>query len=295
MGLPSSTVAASRPTGRTLRPSVTRRAGAFPRAVIAAPALFAALLLTAQPAFAAPPCPDDYRPLGRIAAVTGAGELVLEDSRLVRLAAVDAAGGEAAMVASLTRTAPGRMASLASAHEGTDRHGRTAGLVRLEAEGGQGALDVQAALLADGLAVARPEAGFLGCMTALATAERPARLARLGLWARLPIPAHDLAALEARRGRFTILAGRVLTVGTGRAVDYLNFGAVWRKDATVRLEKDIGRALTQRGIALADVAGRRIAVRGAVVEDGGPAIDIRWIEQIAAWDEDWEGQEAGHQ
>ncbi|MCJ8145130.1 nuclease [Ancylobacter sp. A5.8] len=293
MGLPSSTVAASRLTGCPLFPGAPHRAAASLRACTATITGLVALLMTALPALAATPCPDDYRPLGRVTGVTDAGELVLEDSRLVRLAAIDAAGGEAAMAAFLGRTTPGRMASLAQAGAGTDRHGRHAGLVRLDAENGQASIALQAALLADGLAVARPEPGFLGCMDSFAEAERPARQGRQGLWAHLPLAAGNIAALNERRGRFTILAGRVLTVGTGRVVDYLNFGVVWRKDATVRLEKDVSRALTQRGIALADVAGRRVAVRGPVVEDGGPAIDIRWIEQIAAVDDVWEGQKAG--
>lgn len=231
------------------------------------------------PVHAGEPCPDNFAPLVRVAAVDGFGDLVLADGSTVRLAGLAAPGGNAAELrrtAALREAALGRDVVLARAEEGKDRYGRIAALVRIADQ----TATLQAMLLGAGLALARPEPGYLGCMDALLAAEAPARRGGRGLWAGLPVAARDEASAGARVGQFTILAGRVLSIGNGKQVDYLNFGPVWRQDSTVRLEKPVRAALEQAGVPLESLSGQWLAVRGVVVEAGGPAIDVQWIEQL---------------
>ena len=234
-------------------------------------------------------CPASADPPVRVAAVDRFGDLVLADGATIRLAALSApddATNEARRAEALREAALGRDVVLARAGAARDRYGRIAALARIEGRETEPAT-LQAVLLREGLALAQPEAGFLGCMGELLAMEAPARAARRGLWAELPVAARDEARASAREGRFTILAGRVLSVGNGRSVDYLNFGPVWRQDSTVRLEKPVRAALERAGVPLESLRGRRLAVRGVVVEAGGPAIDVRWIEQLELLDAPW--------
>ncbi|ADH90963.1 nuclease (SNase domain protein) [Ancylobacter novellus DSM 506] len=230
--------------------------------------------LAFAPAHAEPAaCPDGYAGKGRVAAIGPAGDLALADGAVLRLAGLSAAGAETELRAALDEIV-GRDVAIAAGPK--DRYGRLPGLVRLDGS----TETVQAALLARGLAVARPEHGFLGCMAALLAAERPAREARRGVWARLPLDARNVAAIRAREGRFTIVAGRVLSVGNTRTLGYLNFGPVWRQDMTGRLPPSTRVALEACGMDPAGLAGKRVALRGTVTESGGPAIELRFAEQI---------------
>lgn len=247
--------------------------------------LFVLLAFTflSSPGNAGTPCPAEYRPLGRVTGVSGT-ELVIANGRHIRLAAIELGTGEPADRAALEHVlrteAVGREAHAAVAGNDTDRYGRLVALVRLDEPGVSSFENLQESLLRRGFAVARPEAGFLGCVPGLVQAERPARALSLGIWSRLPIPAWNTEALSARRGGFTIMAGRVRSVGNARMIDYLNFGVKWREDATVRVARSARSGLEPRGIVLDQLVGRYVAIRGHVVEAGGPAIDVTWSEQI---------------
>ena len=240
-------------------------------------------VVLSAPALAAN-CPGIYDGRGRVAGLEPGGDLRLADGIVLRLAGLSLAGasGEPALRAALEEIALERDIEFATA--GKDRYGRLVGIVRLSGH----AATLQDELLARGIAAARPEKDVLGCMPAWLDRERPARDARLGIWAELPLDARDIAAIRAREGRFTIVAGRVRSVGNGRRVDYLNFGPVWRQDMTGRLEKPARIALEARGTTLAELAGRHVAMRGTVLEAGGPAFDIVWAEQI-----EWSGAATG--
>ena len=234
-------------------------------------------LAAGLPSHAGEVCPDNFGVPVRVEAVDRFGDLVLADGATVRLAGLSVPGaGETRQMTVLREAALGREVVLARAKDGKDRYGRAEALVRVNGE----ATTLQAALLGEGLALARPEPGYLGCMEGFKAAEAPARQARRGLWADRPVAARDEARAGAQLGQFTILAGRVLSVGNGRQVDYLNFGPVWRQDTTARLGKPVRAALEQAGVPLESLSGQWLAVRGVVVEAGGPAIDVRWIEQL---------------
>ncbi|MCS0496819.1 nuclease [Ancylobacter sp. MQZ15Z-1] len=284
--------------GRSPLPSACDRAAAILiplRQAVAASAgrlraLALGVVLTSSflaPASAAPAggaaCPEGYGAPVRVAGVNDFGDLLLADGRTLRLAALVVASGEpdarAEFRAMLAREAAGREIEVASSPV-PDRYGRLVGLARLAGNDDAGAAGLQRRALGEGVAVALPEPGYLGCMATLLEAEGPARVARLGLWRNLPIDARDEDALRAQAGHFTIMEGRVAGVGSGRAVDYLNFGRVWRQDATLRMTHDSRAALEDTGVAVGDLAGRVVMARGVVFEAGGPAIDIRWAEQV---------------
>ncbi|MBS7534180.1 thermonuclease family protein [Ancylobacter sonchi] len=222
-------------------------------------------------------CPTDFDTTVAARGLDGHGDIALADGRTLRLAALADIGTAAdpARRAALKALVAGRRLDLASADSTPDRYGRLAALARLP----DGRL-VQEAMLAEGLAVARPEAGYLGCMPGLLAAERPARAARLGVWAQWPLKAEPPAALAQAAGHFSVVTGRVRTVGSTRRVDYLNFGPVWRQDTTVKVDSSVRPALAARGLAPAGLAGREITLRGTVDLVDGPVIDLRWAEQV---------------
>lgn len=205
------------------------------------------------------------------------GDVVLADGRTLRLAALAdiAASPDPGRRAGLAALVTGRALALASADPAPDRYGRLGALARLP----DGRL-VQQAVLEAGLAVARPEAGYLGCMPELLAAERPARAGRLGVWAELPLEAQPPGSLEKAVGHFSVVTGRVLTVGSTRRLDYLNFGPVWRQDTTVRVSGPAREALKARATGVTSLAGRDVTVRGNVDPIDGPVIDLRWAEQM---------------
>lgn len=245
-------------------------------------------------------CPPPAQPAARIAAVDGFGDLVLEDGRVLRLAGLAVPAGEiedrsAALWRAALAPLIGQAPALTVIGSGPDRHGRLAVLMAASGADGPGfsVHSVNEQLLSRGLAVVRPEPGLGGCLASLLAAEEPARRAGRGLWADLPIPAGDVERLSAREGRFTILAGRVLSVGKGRSVDYLNFGPVWRHDATLRLEKPARAALEAVGTAPESLAGDVVLARGVIHAAGGPAITVEEAGQIARLDEGWDRKRAG--
>jgi hypothetical protein len=91
--------------------------------------------------------------------------------------------------------------------------------------------------------------------------------------------ARDAGAIEDSAGRFRIVQGRVLRVAPTERYVYLNFGADWRADFTVRVRRsELGGALA--GVDLEGLAGRLVEVRGVVLEAGGPLIELSHPEQI---------------
>jgi len=246
----------------------------------AALVLILAGLLNAPHEARAADCPDAFAATGTVTGIDASGDLILSDGRTARLAGLAVPDDLPPLREALQQLVVGRDIAIAPSAPKPDRYGRLAGLVRLGDKGPT----VQQILLTRGLALAQPEEGTLGCMAEHLQAEAPARANKLGLWAGMPLPARNIAGLSAREGRFTIVTGRVRSVGKsreiGRGVDYLNFGPIWRQDMTVRLDSRARAGFEQADLPLQAFAGRLIRVRGVVFEAGGPAIDVRWVEQV---------------
>ena len=89
----------------------------------------------------------------------------------------------------------------------------------------------------------------------------------------------DPGALRDSTGRFRIVRGRVLRVAPTEGYVYLNFGADWRADFTVRVRRtELDGAL--RGRRPRGARGRLVEVRGVVLQAGGPLIELSHPEQM---------------
>jgi endonuclease YncB( thermonuclease family) len=211
--------------------------------------------------------------------VLAGDQLRLVDERVVRLAGIRVPGGDVPVLsrraqAELKSLSSGWRVRLAPAEASYDRYGRL--VAHLEREDG---LWLQGALLERGLAQVQTRPGEAARAERMLAIERAARAARRGIWAD---PAFAARAADAALdpGRFRIVHGRVLRVEPTERFVYLNFGAEWWRDFTVRIAKPVARQLAAAGLEAASLAGRRIEVRGLVVEAGGPLIELSHLEQM---------------
>lgn len=263
-------------------PALRGRAERLVVALVLAPALAFAMVLALAPAAHAGACAPAAVEHGEIAGLAGGGDLRLIDGRVVRLAAIATDFGNEdhaeALRTALGEMAVGRRVEIASAGAHADRYGRIAGMVRVEgmAEGET----LQDALVGLGLAVAWPEDGYVPCAAALGDAEEAARAASLGLWAVLPADGADPDAVRRMTGRLGVVEGRIFAAGSGRNSDYLNFGRIWREDVTVRIPRRAKARFVEAGLTPESLARRRVLVRGVIFEAGGPAMELRWPEQL---------------
>jgi micrococcal nuclease len=218
-----------------------------------------------------------------VAQVPSGNLLELGDGRLVRLAGIrlPAEGarawqGLAAQAqAALTGLAEGRVVRLEPATLAGDRHGRL--VAQLWRDDG---LWLQGALLEQGLVQVQTRPGEVTLAAEMAAREEAARRAGVGIWAHGlfgPRPAHQVAPLV---GSFQIVQGRVVRVAPTERYIYLNFGADWRSDFTLRVLRSDERSFGESGIELEQLTGREVEVRGYVLEAGGPLIELSHPEQI---------------
>lgn len=225
---------------------------------------------------AEPPAACSLRP-GEEVVVTGLGDvsgLLTADGREVVLACVafpQAVGNE---VKTATETAIARLASgqvRIVAVNPPDRYGRLRAHVVL----GDGRW-LQEELVRAGLALVRPDGTPTGCVTALLAAEALARAEAAGLWAdsNNSVKVADDPSLLAENGVYHVVEGRVVSVGYGSRMVFLDFGHDIRTDFTVMVPNLLVPRLVEAGIAVEGLRGREVRVRGVIEESGGPAIRI---------------------
>lgn len=164
----------------------------------------------------------------------------------------------------------------------TDRRGRPVGQVFLSGAPGEDPVWLQGLLVSRGIALASGR-GASPCTERLIVRERAADDAGTGIWARrgqVVFEAREPAALLTRAGLFTIVEGRVESVGERRLRTYLNFGSYWMHDFTVTVSGHDRDKFAAKGLDLAALAGQTIRVRGWIRDDRGPAIEATFPEQI---------------
>ncbi|MGH6902341.1 MAG: thermonuclease family protein [Geminicoccaceae bacterium] len=218
-----------------------------------------------------------------VAEVVAGDQLRLADGRAVRLAGIRVPSGDAGDAlalaeqarAALTTLLEGQKVSLALAEAPYDRYGRLVAQI----ERGDG-LWLQGALLERGLAQVQTRPGEAARADQMLAVERAARAARRGVWADAAFMALDASAARSETGRFRIVYGQVLRVAPTERFVYLNFGADWRRDFTVRIAKALADRLARSGLEVASLTGRRIEIRGLVLEAGGPLIELSHPEQM---------------
>jgi endonuclease YncB( thermonuclease family) len=220
-----------------------------------------------------------------VAEVLAGDELRLADGRIVRLAGLRVPTGEAGDAgtspiaeqarAELSTLLDGQSIRLAVAETAYDRYGRL--VAQLERSDG---LWLQGVLLEHGVAQVHTRPGEVARAARMLALEQKARTARRGLWAGPQFMARDAGAVVGDVGDFQVVYGRVFRVAPTERFVYLNFGADWRRDFTVRIAKKLARRLADSGLDVTTLAGRRVEIRGFVLEAGGPLIELSHAEQM---------------
>jgi hypothetical protein len=198
------------------------------------------------------------------------------DGRELRLAGIEAADNSRAALQALVAGHPLRLDRLGPER---DRYGRLLAF----AYAGGAEQSVQQAMLEQGQARVSARIGNKACADALLSAERTARAGRRGLWADpnfAPLSAENLTQLQADRGQFALVEGKVLSVRESGATIYVNFWRRWTRDFTVTIRKRDQRMFTAAGVEPKTLEGRRIRVRGWIEQRGGPIIAAEAAEQI---------------
>ena len=182
---------------------------------------------------------------GKVRTITDGRSFVLDDRREIRLAGIEVPfpprSGESGTRAGAGVSARAALASILADQEvklrqsaaAADRYGRTLAFVHV---GGDGApRSVAHEMLGRGFALFSADVGDRTCADELLAQERSARQAKLGLWGEpyyVILGAGGLAELEAERGHFTVVEGKVLSVRESGGTIYMNFGRRWSQALT---------------------------------------------------------------
>jgi endonuclease YncB( thermonuclease family) len=211
-----------------------------------------------------------------IAGVRDGRTLLLLDGREIRLAAIEVPDNSGSVLQSLVGTREVRIRRL---DPGQDRYGRIVAFVHV----GDNPQSVQQLMLAQGQARASARIGDKACADAMLDTERTARLARRGLWADpnfAPLRSENTSRIEAARGQFALVEGKVLSVRESGATLYLNFGRRWTRDFTITIAKRHRREFADSGIDPKGLEGHLVRVRGWIEQRSGPVIEAATPEQI---------------
>jgi endonuclease YncB( thermonuclease family) len=221
-------------------------------------------------------CRHETSASGSIDKVLDGRTFVLTDGREVRVADIEVPSGEAGTVAKAALLGlVGESGVILKSPAFSDRYGRFVAHVFVLQGGFEQA--VAQAMLASGQAWVAPGAP-VACAADNFAAERAARRAKLGLWGD---PYYEIMgadrpeAVAARRGNFTLVEGKVVSVRESGGTIYVNFGRRWSEDFTVTVAKRNEHAFVDAGIEPKKLEGRRVRVRGWIEEHGGP-----WIEAL---------------
>ena len=231
-----------------------------------------------------------------VADVVDGETLSLSDGQTVRLAGIEVPKpplsspanvqwppGEAAKKGLRGLVGDGTKVSLVSARNEPDRYGRRHAFVFLA----DGRL-VQTEMVQSDLVRVRwlPEESH--CFQPLLVNESAARAGRRGIWAdpeNLPRNANDPSLLE-RNGLYELIEGRIVSVGHGTRMVFLDFGRSYRRDFTVMVSPAVVARLIAAGLPPDGFANRRVRVRGVIEESGGPAIRLNDPAEIEFLDDD---------
>jgi micrococcal nuclease len=213
--------------------------------------------------------------------------LVLDDGRQVRLVGVQAPKlplgrknfktwplGEASKKA-LERLALGKRLQLSYGGSRIDRYNRA--LAHLHDSDG---VWIQGALLREGMARVYSFADNRAVVSAMLTLERAARRERKGIWKQPFYAIRTANSVNRYIGGFQLVEGRIRKVATVRKTTYLNFGDNWRDDFTITLTSRSRRMFEKAGLRPAELAGKKIRIRGWVKSRNGPMITATHPEQL---------------
>ncbi len=218
--------------------------------------------------------------------------LVLKGGRRLRLAGIQAPrlarnpgrkGWPLAVEAkaALAKLVVGTTIRLAREGRQVDRYGRLIAHAHVGAPPG---VWVQGRLLTLGMARVRTYAGNAHFASRMLAAERGARAARRGIWSLDFYRVRFHRRLRGLLDTFQIVEGRVERVAHTRRWTYLNFGANWRWDFTISLDRRARRRFRKAGVRVASLEGKRVRVRGWIFRRNGPMIEATHPAQIEVLD-----------
>lgn len=261
------------------------------------PALLALVLLLPAPLFVALHAQAEmpaafYNALepaagGEVVNVVDGDTLILLDGREIRLVGIQAPklplgrpGFKAWPLspeakAFLEELTLGKTLSLGFGGRRGDRHGRV--LAHLFDSEGRW---IQGEILKAGLARVYSFADNRALIAEMLALERAARAAKRGIWADPYYAVRSAETAGRWLGGFELVEGRVLAVGRGGGNTYLNFGADWRSDFTIAVNRRDRQAFEDAGIDLESYEGKRVRVRGWLKSRNGPMIGVTHPEQI---------------
>ncbi len=242
---------------------------------------------------AAPTCPTPTDTV-RVAAVVDDLDLALEDGRTLKLAGIDPARATASRLG-LGETARrrldaelvGRDVAVAILSASPDRWDRYPALV-MEPVLAQPSANVNdadasslnAALIAQGWARARPDPPVRACFAAWLALEAQARTAGLGLWADpyySVLGADDRRGLSERAGAMALVEGRVrLLQSQGR----VSLGLGGGSGLVVNVMRSGAKSLARAGLDPHGLVGAKVRVRGFLDDRFGPRIEVSDPGQI---------------
>ncbi len=168
-----------------------------------------------------------------------------------------------------------RGVSLAYGGLRVDRHGRR--LAHLFLADGTW---VQGELLSAGMARVYSFPDNRAIVDEMLAAEGRARRAGAGIWGNDWYAIRTPDATVRDIGSFQLVEGRVVSAADVRGTIYLNFGADWRSDFTVKVTKRSRRSFAADGLDLLALENRVIRVRGWLDDYNGPMIEATHPEQI---------------
>lgn len=225
-----------------------------------------------------------------IVEVLNTESLLLEDGRAIRLVGAlaprtrtrwaQAMGLEEKITTALKERLLGKEVRLRVGARERDRYGR---LLTHVFVGDDEPIWIQESLVSDGLAMVYSFADNRDCIPELQAVERAARDAGAGFWEQGVFRVRDATDLDSLDGlaySFQIVAGQVRDVAESRGRIYLNFGEDWRTDFTATVAPSDRDSFKGSGIALPELSGQTIRVRGWLERRNGPMIEVTHPEQI---------------
>lgn len=133
--------------------------------------------------------------------------------------------------------------------------------------------------LEEGEAIFKPTLASLPCAQLLLEAELEARSAQRGVWRdQKPLSTAYPNPILEKAGSYVIATGRILSLGKTSRTIYLNFGPFWKLDLTATIsakhEGTFSEYLKGQGLDWQDLEGRVVEIRGFVMSDDGPLIEL---------------------
>lgn len=242
--------------------------------------LFAALFLSARALHAEEPQTACFQePVAvTIDAISNHGDILLVSGQKIRLAdiALPETGPWRQNARNALQDLAGQEASASMANT-ADRWGLQSATIML------GNDDLATRLVLKGLAIVNPGEAAQLCNPSLLSTEQQARKNRSGLWGdpdNQPASAQNPEQLLQRIGLFTLVEGRIHSVGVRQKWTYLNFGRDWKKDFTATISSTVWARIEKRGLTAANLKGKRVLIRGLVRRWNGPSLEIRTPEMI---------------